>query len=240
MARSLYLTARKPVVQVFFDKLDESTGAPSSSASHSIDRLADCKKAVRDACIALLAAVTLNHAALAQKQEPATKTGAKVEVTLVPTSSTPIPTLDAKKLWALSVESVNIPSTSASAAADKWGWQAVETLFGKLSFAQIQKHPERDKILDGMKRSEKANFRDWEEQVVIETNKGKLETQQVVIESFVKSSQELEKTVRATLDAKLKIPAKYRPTMEAIINFGKPPETVKYFQEILRNPNNFV
>lgn len=98
MAGSLYLTARKPVVQVFFDKLDESTGVPSSPASHSIDRLADCKKAVRDACAALLATIMISNTAMAQKQEPATKTGAKVEVTLVPTSSTPIPTLDTKKL----------------------------------------------------------------------------------------------------------------------------------------------
>jgi hypothetical protein len=43
----------------------------------------------------------------------------------------------------------------------------VDTPFGKLSFAEIQKHAERTKILDGMKRSEKANFRDWEEQVAI-------------------------------------------------------------------------
>ena len=78
------------------------------------------------------------------------------------------------------------------------------------------------------------------QKVAIETNKGKLETQKVAINNLSRNAQELEKTVRATLDAKLKIPAKYRPTMENIISFGKPPETVKYFQEVLKDPNNFV
>ena len=135
------------------------------------------------------------------------------------------------------------PSASASASADKGGWQVVETLFGELSFAQIQKHPERAKILDGMKDADYTAYDYWQSgkvQVAIETNKGKLETQKVAINNLSRNAQELEKTVRATLDAKLKIPAKYRPTMENIISFGKPPETVKYFQEVLKDPNNFV
>jgi|GEM_PF-5323992 len=94
-----------------------------------------------------------------------------------------------------------------------------------------------------MKDTDYKAYDSWQSgkvQVAIEDGNRAAERRRVADENFVKSSQELEKTVRATLDAKLKIPAKYRPTLENIISFGKPPETVKYFQEVLRNPNNFV
>jgi hypothetical protein len=79
-------------------------------------------------------------------------------------------------------------ATSAVSAlageVDKWAWQVVETPFGKLSFAQIQKHPERNKILDGMKDADYNAYDSWQSgkvQAVKEANKGKLETQQVAI-----------------------------------------------------------
>jgi hypothetical protein len=91
----------------------------------------------------VLVVTTWADTALAQGAN--TKTWAKVEVTLVPTWSTPIPALDTKELWALTVESVNVPSTSASAAADKGGWQVAEIDWKKYTFAQISWLPREEK-----------------------------------------------------------------------------------------------
>ena len=38
----------------------------------------------------------------------------------------------------------------------------METPFGKLSFTQIQKHPERNKILDGMKDADYTAYDSWQ------------------------------------------------------------------------------
>jgi hypothetical protein len=97
-------------------------------------------------------------------------------------------------------------------------WQAVETPFGKLSFAQIQKHPERNKILDGMKRGEKASFRDWEEQVGISEWKKIDEKTQVAIESNSEREKRLEMNQRLEkeLDDIKKINWVPKPTPEEL------------------------
>ena len=43
----------------------------------------------------------------------------------------------------------------------------VNTPFGELSFAQIQKHPKKEEILAGLKISKQGAYNEWEEQVAI-------------------------------------------------------------------------
>jgi len=94
-------------------------------------------------------------------------------------------------------------------------WQTVETQFGKLSFGQIQKHPERDKILDGMKRSEKANFRDWEEQMAINEWKKIDEGTQVAIKTN-QETLEMNENLKITLEELQKINWVPKPTPEEL------------------------
>ena len=43
----------------------------------------------------------------------------------------------------------------------------VDTPYGKLSFAEIQKHAKKDEIVAGLKPSKQAGFNEWEQQAAI-------------------------------------------------------------------------
>ena len=77
------------------------------------------------------------------------------------------------------------------------------------------------------------------QQVAIEWNKEKLNTQQVAIAELAENAKILESNIRIALQWGIKLPIDYKKTMSTVISFWKPPETVKYFQEVLANPNNF-
>ena len=94
-------------------------------------------------------------------------------------------------------------------------WQVVETLFGELSFAQIQKHPERAKILDGMKRGEKANFHEWEERVAINEWKKIDEGTQVAIKTN-QEALEMNGNLKVALEELQKINWVPKPTLEEL------------------------
>ncbi len=140
------------------DKLPDGVSIDTSKkviecTRSALERLGDWCTHTAQVFGLVLVVTTWADTALAQGAN--TKTWAKVEVTLVPTWSTPIPTLDAKKLWALSVASVNVPSTSASAAADKGIGVLQYTKDGR-DFSKLT--PEEVK---GLSRNEKELYYAW-------------------------------------------------------------------------------
>ena len=127
--------------------------------------------------------------------------------------------------------SVASSSDSAIATADKGEWRVVETPFGILSFAHIQKHPERNKILDGMKRGEKANFRDWEEQVAITQANNAKAWLQAAINEWVKLDREKLVLLRRLVDIGNKIERRYRPIIEKYATSPPPDANAVYLLE---------
>ncbi len=79
----------------------------------------------------------------------------------------------------------------------------------------------------------------WLAQVAIKEADTVTERKQVAIEKLSDTAVNLANTVRTALSSGIKLTPDYKETMKKIIAFWKPPETVKYFQEVLANPNNF-
>ena len=152
---------------------------------------------------------------------------------------------------------VDTQSPSATLQATKGYWQEVILKDGtKVSFAEISKKPDAEKkeILGKMERFDKISFKEWETQATINEGKKIDEWTQAAIadadaaatrkqEAITKATAsilQLEGTVKKVLKAWGKLTKDDKAHLESIIAFGKPPETVKFFKEVIKDPNNFA
>jgi hypothetical protein len=92
---------------------------------------------------------------------------------------------------------VETASPSASLQGTKGFWQVVDTPYGKLSFAEIQKHEKKDEILWKMKPSQRDKFDDWEIEVANQTEK-KLDTNIQVANQRIEAKKQVEQVANQT------------------------------------------
>jgi hypothetical protein len=96
---------------------------------------------------------------------------------------------------------------NSSAAATPQGTKAelpeVDTPYGNLSFAEIQKHPKKDELLATLKPSRQAQYNEWE-------------LQAAEIE-LAKTTKKLEGTIREALASGIKLTPDYKDTMNVSI-----------------------
>jgi hypothetical protein len=106
---------------------------------------------------------------------------------------------------------------------------------------QLQVANQQEKQIDG--NIQVANQQEKQIDGNIQAANQRIETkkwvEQAVLEDLAKNAKELESTIRIALKSGIKLPAAYRETMNTVISFWKPPETIKYFEEVLANPTNF-
>lgn len=125
---------------------------------------------------------------------------------------------------AVAQDKVNASTSDTAAAATADKGQVVETPYGPLSFADIQKHPKKEEILAALKPSKQARFWDWQEQA-IDNRVADLDRANIAkMEKILALGQKL------TPDNK-----KY---LETIVASKRPPVDM-LAANILKNPKNF-
>ena len=151
----------------------------------------------------------------------------------------------------------SIAAANALAQEVNKGVQVVETPFGKLSFAEIQNHPKRKEILDGMTDSQYSEYDKWQEwkvqaaiaqgeeidswtQAAIEANKGKMEAKQAAINEIIQKVPHIIPVYKSKIAAGQKLTMEQKKTLDYLLLIGKPPNWMPRIQKLLSNPQNFA
>jgi hypothetical protein len=115
---------------------------------------------------------------------------------------------------------IEIDNTARSASADRGESQVVNTVHGPLSFAQIQKHPQRVDILKVLRKEDrglKLQFDEWETKAAI--NEGvQLDKQTIFV-------------LRRLVDVGKKIELRYKPIIEKYATTPPPDANALYLLE---------
>ncbi len=117
---------------------------------------------------------------------------------------------------------------------DKGAWQVVETQFGNLSFAQIQKHPQRADILKSLRkdnREMKAQFDEWETQVAINDGDEAAKRTQVAINEWVRLEKEALAKMRTIVAAWWTLKKEYESLVLKYVSVPPPDKNALYIQE---------
>ena len=133
-------------------------------------------------------------------------------------------------------------------------WQVVNTPFGELSFAQIQKHPKKEEILAGLKTSKQGAYNEWEEQVAItRVNTEKAweqvaikegdivaERKQVVISDIIQRVPQIIPVYEMKTARWEKLTREEGETLQYILSLWEPKDWLPRIQKLLSNPQNFA
>lgn len=143
-------------------------------------------------------------------------------------------------ILAISFQSI-VLAENAQDELDRLGSLLNETTYGKLSFYEIQKHPKREEILAGMKRSKEARFLEWEQQMAQESLAEAKKQNQEAQERRAEGKKQLEEAQERNAEKKKLLVQKYtlyignaevlgkgsKKTFNDIINFEATPEALK-------------
>ena len=153
--------------------------------------------------------------------------------------------------------SVASPSVSAIAAADKEGWQLVDTSFGKLSFTEIKNHPKRKGILDELPTNTYEAYDAWSEWKIqaainrvnserawelaaIKEGDATAWRKEAAIEKIITQIPQVIPLYESRIASKWKLSQQDKKMLEYVLLIWKPPEWIPRIQKILDNPQNFT
>ena len=119
-------------------------------------------------------------------------------------------------------------------------WQVVNTPFGELSFAQIQKHPKKEEILAGLKISKQGAYNEWEEQVAITRVNAEKVWEQVAISDIVQRVPQIIPVYEMKTARWEKLTREQGETLQYILTIWEPKDWLPRIQKLLSNPQNFA
>ena len=123
-------------------------------------------------------------------------------------------------------------------------WQVVNTPFGELSFAQIQKHPKKEEILDDFMTPEQSKayitWLKWNTQVVIKEGDIVAERKHVAISDIVQRVPQIIPVYEMKTARWEKLTREQGETLQYILTIWEPKDWLPRIQKLLSNPQNFA